>query len=191
MLGYVGYKNDLKDQKLNNLKFGISGLEKTFDKKLLGKDGWIKLETNSKGRIKKELKKKFAIPGENIKTNLIASIQGMAYDLLSGIRGAVVVLDCQSGGVNCMVSTPSFDNDEFSKGITNEKWNQLLIDKSNPLLNRCISGLYSPGSTYKLLTALFVVEKWDLIIPQNSIVLVLLILVIESFIVGRKRDTEA
>ena len=57
MLGYVGYKNDLKDQKLNNLKFGISGLEKTFDKKLLGKDGWIKLETNSKGRIKKELKK--------------------------------------------------------------------------------------------------------------------------------------
>ena len=55
----------------------------------------------------------------------------MAYDLLSGIRGAVVVLDCQSGGVNCMVSTPSFDNDEFSKGITNEKWNQLLIDKSN------------------------------------------------------------
>ncbi len=159
VLGYVGYKNDLKDQKLNNLKFGISGLEKTFDNKLLGKDGWIKLETNSKGRIKKELKKKFAIPGENIKTNLIASIQGMAYDLLSGIRGAVVVLDCQSGGVNCMVSTPSFDNDEFSKGITNEKWNQLLIDKSNPLLNRCISGLYSPGSTYKLLTALFVVEK--------------------------------
>ena len=47
----------LKDKKLNNLKFGISGIEKLFDKKLLGKDGWIKLETNSKGRIKKELNK--------------------------------------------------------------------------------------------------------------------------------------
>ena len=54
VLGYVGYKNDLKEKKLNNLKFGISGLEKLFDKKLLGKDGWIKLETNSKGRIKKK-----------------------------------------------------------------------------------------------------------------------------------------
>ena len=159
VLGYVGYKNDLKEQKLNNLKFGISGLEKTFDKKLLGKDGWIKLETNSKGRIKKELNKKFAIPGENIKTNIIASMQELSHKLLSGISGAVVVLDCKSGGVNCMVSTPSFDNDEFSKGISNEKWNELLTDEYKPLLNRCISGLYSPGSTYKLLTALFVIEK--------------------------------
>ena len=159
VLGYVGYKNDLKEKKLNNLKFGISGLEKTFDKKLLGRDGWIKLETNSKGRIKKELNKKIAIPGENIKTNIIASIQELSHKLLSGISGAVVVLDCKSGGVNCMVSTPSFDNDEFSKGISNEKWNELLTDESKPLLNRCISGLYSPGSTYKLLTALFVIEK--------------------------------
>ncbi len=159
VLGYVGYKNDLKEKKLNNLKFGISGLEKTFDKKLVGKDGWIKLETNSKGRIKKELNKKFAIPGENIKTNLIASVQELSHQLLSGISGAVVVLDCKSGGVNCMVSNPSFDNDEFSKGISSEKWNELLIDESKPLLNRCISGLYSPGSTYKLLTALFVIEK--------------------------------
>ena len=58
VLGYVGYKKDLKEQKLNNLKFGISGIEKTFDKKLLGTDGWIKLETNSKGRIKKNLTRK-------------------------------------------------------------------------------------------------------------------------------------
>ena len=49
----------LKIQKLKNLKFGISGLEQLFDKKLIGTDGWIKLETNSKGRIKKELKKRF------------------------------------------------------------------------------------------------------------------------------------
>ena len=46
----------------------------------------------------------------------------------------MVVLDCKSGGVNCMVSTPSFDNDEFSNGISNEKWNQLVTDESNPCL---------------------------------------------------------
>ena len=159
VLGYVGYKKDLKEQKLNNLKFGISGIEKTFDKKLLGTDGWIKLETNSKGRIKKELNKKIAIPGENINTSLIAPLQEKAYSLLSEIRGAAVVIDCKTGGVNCMVSTPSFDNDEFSNGVSSQKWNRLVIDESNPLLNRCVSGLYSPGSTYKLLIALFVLEK--------------------------------
>ena len=63
------------------MKFGISGIEKLFDKKLLGKDGWIKLETNSRGRIKKELNKKFSIPGENIKTNLISDVQEYAYSL--------------------------------------------------------------------------------------------------------------
>ena len=54
VLGYVGYRNDIEDPKLKNLKFGISGLEQLFDKKLIGTDGWIKLDTNSKGRIKKE-----------------------------------------------------------------------------------------------------------------------------------------
>ena len=159
VLGYVGYKKNLKEQKLNNLKFGISGIEKTFDKKLVGTDGWIKLETNSKGRIKKELNKKIAIPGENITTSLIGPLQEKAYSLLSEIRGAAVVIDCKTGGVNCMVSTPSFDNNEFSNGVSSQKWNELVIDESNPLLNRCVSGLYSPGSTYKLLTALFVLEK--------------------------------
>ncbi len=159
VLGYVGYKKNLKEQKLNNLKFGISGIEKTFDKKLVGTDGWIKLETNSKGRIKKELNKKIAIPGENITTSLIGPLQEKAYSLLSGMRGAAVIIDCKTGGVNCMVSTPSFDNNEFSNGVSSQKWNELVIDESNPLLNRCVSGLYSPGSTYKLLTALFVLEK--------------------------------
>ena len=141
VIGYVGYRKDLKDKKLNNLKFGISGIEKLFDKKLLGKDGWIKLETNSKGRIKKELNKKISIPGENLKTNLIAPIQEYAYSLFKDINGAVVMIDCENGGVNCLLSTPSFNNNEFSDGVTAEKWKLLVNDESKPLLNRCIAGL--------------------------------------------------
>ena len=159
VIGYVGYRKNLKNKKLNNLKFGISGIEKLFDKNLLGKDGWIKLETNSKGKIKKELKKKIAIPGENLKTNLIAPIQEYAYSLLKDINGAVVMVDCENGGINCLVSTPSFDNNEFSNGVTAEKWKSLVNNESKPLLNRCIAGLYSPGSTFKLITALYVLEK--------------------------------
>ena len=158
VLGYVGYKQDVKDEKLNNLKFGISGIEKIFDSELLGTDGWIKLETNSKGKIKKEINKKFAIPGKNISTNLVTEIQEKAYSLLTGISGAVVMVDCKNGGVNCMVSTPSFDNNEFSNGVSSSRWKQLVEDEKNPLLNRCISGLYAPGSTYKILTALYALE---------------------------------
>ena len=159
VIGYVGYRKDLKNKKLNNLKFGISGIEKLFDKILLGKDGWIKLETNSKGKIKKELNKKIAIPGENLKTNLIAPVQEYAYSLLKGINGAVVMIDCENGGVNCLLSTPSFNNNEFSNGVTAKKWKLLVNDESKPLLNRCIAGLYAPGSTFKLITALYVLER--------------------------------
>ena len=159
VLGYVGYRKDIEDKKLNNLKFGISGIEQIFDKKLIGKDGWIKLETNSRGRIKKELKKKISIPGENIKTNLISSVQEYSYSLLKDINGAAVMINCKDGGVNCLLSTPSFDNNEFSNGVSSLKWKSLINNNSKPLLNRCIAGLYSPGSTYKLITALFVIEK--------------------------------
>ena len=158
VIGYVGYRKDLKNKKLNNLKFGISGIEKLFDKNLLGKDGWIKLETNSKGKIKKELNKKISIPGQNLKTNLIAPVQEYAYSLLKDINGAVVMIDCENGGVNCLLSSPSFDNNEFSNGVTTEKWKLLVNDESKPLLNRCIAGLYAPGSTFKLITALYVLE---------------------------------
>ena len=159
VLGYVGYRNDIEDSKLKNLKFGIAGLEKLFDKKLIGTDGWIKLETNSKGRIKKELQKKISIPGQNIKTNLIASVQEYSYSLLKGMNAAAVMINCKTGGVNCLISTPSFDNNEFSDGVSSEKWKDLVNNESKPLLNRCIAGLYSPGSTYKLITALFVLEN--------------------------------
>ena len=159
VLGYVGYKKNIAKKKLSNLKFGISGIEKKLDSKLLGSDGWIKFETNSKGQIKKELKKKNAIPGSNIKTFLIGELQNKAYQEMKGVSGAVVMINCLNGGINCLVSSPSFNNNEFSDGVSQEKWNALLADQYNPLLNRSIAGLYSPGSTYKLVTALHAIEN--------------------------------
>ncbi len=158
-LGYVGYEKKIKKKKLSNLKVGISGIEKKINSILLGTDGWIKFETNSKGVVKKELNKKYAIPGGNIKTNLISEIQKKAFSEMRGINGAVVMISCEDGGVNCLVSSPSFNNNEFSDGVSIEKWNSLLADKFNPLLNRCTAGLYSPGSTYKLITALHALEN--------------------------------
>ena len=159
VLGYVGFKKKVTKMKLSNLKVGIAGIEKKLDTKLLGKDGWIKFETDSKGAIKKELNKKYAIPGANIKTNLISEIQNKASIEMRGINGAVVMINCRDGGINCLYSSPSFNNNEFSDGVSLKKWNTLLADDFNPLLNRCIAGLYSPGSTYKLITALHAIEN--------------------------------
>lgn len=167
VLGYVGYRKEFKNRKLANLKVGIAGVEKKLDSSLLGFDGWVKLETDSRGVIKKELKRKHAIPGKNIKTNLILELQHKAMEELKNINGAIVVLDCQTGGINCLVSSPSFNNNEFSNGVSNHKWNQLLNDDFNPLLNRSIAGLYSPGSTYKLVTALFALEKMNVNINKT------------------------
>ncbi len=162
VLGYVGYKKIHKNKKLANLKVGIAGVEKKLDSTLLGHDGWVKLETDSKGVIKKELERKHAIPGENIRTSLILDLQSMAMEQLNNINGAIVVLDCETGGINCLASSPSFNNNDFSNGVSNHMWNQLLNDDFNPLLNRSIAGLYSPGSTYKLVTALFALERMNL-----------------------------
>jgi len=154
VIGYVGYKTEVSDKKLFNLKVGISGIEKLYDKRLVGSHGWTKIETNSSGRIMKTLKQEISKPGKNIQTNLISEVQEMAYKNLEGKSGSVVVIDCESGGVNCMISTPSFDNNEFSNGVSKKKWNELINDEKKPLLNKSIAGLYAPGSTLKLLTGL-------------------------------------
>ena len=93
------------------------------------------------------------------KTNLILDIQSKAMEELKNINGAGVVIDCQTGGINCLASSPSFNNNEFSNGVSNQKWNQLLNNEFNPLLNRSIAGLYSPGSTYKLLQDYLLLRK--------------------------------
>lgn len=159
VLGYVGFKKEVSKKQFANLKFGISGIEKKLDSRLLGKDGWIKFETDSRGVIKKELNKKNSLPGKDIKTFLISEIQKKAFSEMEGINGAVVMINCRDGGVNCLVSSPSFDNNEFSDGVSQSKWRKLLEDQFNPLLNRSIAGLYSPGSTYKLISALHALEN--------------------------------
>ena len=92
------------------MKFGIS-IEKLFDKRLLGKMVELNLKlTHEEGQ--KELNKKFSIPGENIKTNLISDVQEYAYSLFKDISGAVVMIDCSNGGL-IVFYLPSFDNSEF------------------------------------------------------------------------------
>lgn len=163
VLGYVGPISD-KDKKDNPLymvpgfKIGKSGLERYFDYKLQGKGGTIKLEVNAYGRVMNEIERNSGEEGESLHLTLDARLQRAAYEAFGEESGAAVVLNVKTGEILALVSTPSFDPNLFTNGISYKHWNALLNNERTPLVNKAVSGQYSPGSTFKVVVALAALE---------------------------------
>ena len=160
IVGYVGYNSQKKiNQKSPDIKVGKTGIEKVYNSLLLGKEGWQKIESNSSGIIVRKLESLKSRPGKNLNTYIDLDIQENNFNLLKNMSGSLVLMDIKNGGIISMISTPSFDINEFSYGIRGDRWKKLQKDPNKPLLNKSISGLYSPGSTFKLLVALFAMKN--------------------------------
>ncbi len=163
VLGYVGPVSD-KDKKDNPLymvpgfKIGKSGLERYFDYKLQGKGGTIKLEVNAYGRVMNEIERNSGEEGQSLILTLDARLQRAAYETFGEESGAAVVLNVRTGEILALVSTPSFDPNLFTNGISYKHWNALLNNERTPLVNKAVSGQYSPGSTFKVVVALAALE---------------------------------
>ena len=163
VLGYVGPVSD-KDKKDNPLymvpgfKIGKSGLERYFDYKLQGKGGTIKLEVNAYGRVMNEIERNSGEEGESLTLTLDARLQRAAYEAFGEESGAAVVLNVRTGEILALVSTPSFNPNLFTNGISYKHWNELLNNERTPLVNKAVSGQYSPGSTFKVVVALAALE---------------------------------
>lgn len=163
VLGYVGPVSD-KDKKDNPLymvpgfKIGKSGLERYFDYKLQGKGGTIKLEVNAYGRVMNEIERNSGEEGQSLTLTLDARLQRAAYEAFGEESGAAVVLNVRTGEILALVSTPSFDPNLFTNGISYKYWNALLKNERTPLVNKAVSGQYSPGSTFKVVVALAALE---------------------------------
>lgn len=163
VLGYVGSVSD-KDKKDNPLymvpgfKIGKSGLERYFDYKLQGKGGTIKLEVNAYGRVMNEIERNSGEEGQSLTLTLDARLQRAAYEAFGEESGAAVVLNVRTGEILALVSTPSFDPNLFTNGISYKHWNALLKNERTPLVNKAVSGQYSPGSTFKVVVALAALE---------------------------------
>ena len=163
VLGYVGPVSD-KDKKDNPLymvpgfKIGKSGLERYFDYKLQGKGGTIKLEVNAYGRVMNEIERNSGEEGQSLILTLDARLQRAAYEAFGEESGAAVVLNVRTGEILALVSTPSFDPNLFTNGISYRHWNALLKNERTPLVNKAVSGQYSPGSTFKVVVALAALE---------------------------------
>lgn len=136
-------------------KMGRSGIEKVNEFKLRGQVGYILFTKNidSNGEnLFRVLLKNPEIPGKDIHLTIDLKIQRVARDALAGRKGAIVILNPQTGEILALVNSPSFNPNSFSLGMTELEWSLLEENINNPLFNRALMGLYPPGSTFKVVT---------------------------------------
>ncbi len=169
LLGYAGEINDteLEDKEDQGYRsgdlIGRSGLERSYEDALRGKDGHQYVIVNAFGRRMGSLNDVPPVaprPGEDLKLALDLEVQQALETAMEGVaRGAAVAIDPSTGGVLAMVSRPSFDPNEFARGLSRARWQEFTEDRSFPLLNRAIQAAYPPGSTYKVVTSLAGLEE--------------------------------
>ena len=142
-------------------RIGKQGVEKAFDLDLRGKAGAKKVEVDVKGRVVSQDPRGDvpATPGAPIRLTLDADIQNRALEVFGEDSGAAVMMDCRSGDVLCMLSAPSFDANQFVKGLTGPEYRALAEYERKPLFNKALTATYPPGSTFKTMVALAALER--------------------------------
>ena len=176
VLGYVAEasENDLlnneiiKNNHVPGLRVGKIGLEKTFENDLLGTNGVQRYEVNAYGKRINQLDHKEGKKGKNITLTLDTEVQKLSNELLAEKSGSISVMNIYTGEIIAMHSSPSFDPNLFLYGISIKDWKEIREDPLKPLLNKTVSGLYSPGSTIKPLVALSALEN-DVITPNQKV----------------------
>jgi len=144
---------------LPGFRIGKAGIEKVHDLELRGTGGTSQVEVNAFGHVIRELSRKEGQPGAEVPLTIDIGLQRMASDRLKGQSGAAVVMDIHSGDVLALVSTPAFDPNAFNRGLGADEWRALTSDPMAPLTNKAVSGLYAPGSTFKMAVLLAAMEK--------------------------------
>ena len=174
LVGYVAppAESDLTGDPLLELpdfRIGRNGIERVYDLAMRGRGGTSQVEVNAVGRPIRELSRSDGDPGLDIELTIDAGLQRFCMQRLSREESAAaVVLEVGTGEVLAAVSWPSFDPNDFATGIPAGLWRQLLADTRGPLTNKAVSGMYAPGSTYKMLVALAALEA-GVVTPDQRI----------------------
>ena len=157
ILGYVSQANKQELRENPELALGDTvgknGVELAFEPLLRGTKGLIRKEVNAQGKKLNETIMELPKPGRNIFLTIDYDLQELAFQQMGNQTGAVVVLEPESGAVLSLVSQPSYDNNQFVQGVSEEAWQYLKSNPKHPLQNRVISSAYPPGSVFKLLVA--------------------------------------
>jgi penicillin-binding protein 2 len=164
IVGYVAPPNeaDVADDPLlglPGLRIGRAGMEKFHDLGLRGRAGAVQLEVNAVGRVIRELDRQEGQPGEDVGLALDSGLQQSVLGTLGDESASAVVMDCRNGEVLAMATNPSFDPSVFNSGVSQAQWLEWTSDRRTPLINKATSGLYAPGSTFKMAVALAGLES--------------------------------
>lgn len=168
ILGYVGpvSEKDLEgienpDPLLRIPKFQIGkiGVERWMEDSLRGHAGTRRIEVNSVGRVMRELERHEGNPGADIRLTIDADIQNFVQARLGSESAAAVVMDVNNGDIIAIASSPSFDPNLFVRGIGHRDYSALMNNDHRPLANKTVQGVYPPGSTFKMVTALAAMKE--------------------------------
>ena len=176
VLGYVSQANekdvleneDIKKKFVPGLRVGKTGLEKAFEKELLGENDIQRFEVNAYGKKINQIELQKGSKGKNIRLTIDTEIQKYCSELLKDKAGSICVMDIYTGEIIAMQSAPSFDPNLFLFGINQDDWQLIRNNPLKPLVNKTISGKYSPGSTIKPIVALSALEN-KIVSPQFTV----------------------
>ncbi|QQG40797.1 MAG: penicillin-binding protein 2 [Candidatus Levyibacteriota bacterium] len=173
VLGYIG---QITKEELNKPQFSVykpgdivgkTGIEQIYEQELRGVDGKQLIEVDALGKLVRTLGQKESVSGHDVALTIDKKLQEAAFNALKDIKKGAVIAATPKGEILAMVSKPSFDPNLFTMGKTYQASDSaysditaILTDNDNqPLLNRAVAGIYPPGSTFKLITAIAALEE--------------------------------
>ena len=175
----LGYVKEIDRSLLSNMDepeqydvgdlIGWQGIEKQYENQLRGEKGLSFLQVDAFGRevgIVKDINDIKPIPGKDVFTTIDLDLQKTLEKAMSNYKGIALVTNPATGKILAFVSFPDFSPDIFTGNTTLREWREIVNDPTKPLLNRITNGLYPPGSTFKMITAIALLE--GLMIEQNE-----------------------
>ncbi|WP_435090670.1 penicillin-binding protein 2 [Candidatus Pelagibacter bacterium nBUS_30] len=167
VLGYVSQPNEndilqnkiIQERFVPGMKVGKIGLEKTLENYLIGTNDIQRYEVNAYGKRINQLEYQKGKQGSKIRLTVDTEVQKLSAKLLKNQAGSISVMDIYTGEIVAMYSSPSYNPNLFLFGISKDEWALIRNNPLKPLINKTLSGLYSPGSTIKPIVALSALEN--------------------------------
>ncbi len=167
ILGYVSQPNEqeilenetIQERFVPGMKIGKLGLEKRLENHLIGTNAIQRYEVNAYGKRINQLEHQKGEQGSKIRLTVDTEIQKACGELLNEKAGSISVMDIYTGDIIAMYSSPSYNPNLFLFGISQDEWQLIRNNPLKPLINKTLSGLYSPGSTIKPIVALSALEN--------------------------------
>jgi len=181
ILGYTGKINDKELAKFGSEYLpidyiGKSGVENFWENEMKGTNGKKQIEVDALGKEKKIINQETGENGHNLVLSIDVDLQKKLEESIINVlqknnlnKACAIALDPNNGEVLAMISFPSYNNNDFAKGMTSEQYQKISDQPDRPLFNRCISGEYPSGSVIKPVIAAAALEEG--VINENTTVL--------------------